>query len=237
MKRNLFLVFVFATVMASAQFTVETHGGDPIVDGQTVTYGTLNAELGFYVNNESATEEIYMRIEFVSAVNYDGVDMQLCFGLCYDPIAVGDIYPLGGGVVTILPGENQNQEGDKFLNYNDGGGNLIDYNFRFIQVDGGGNEIGEDLTFTYRYDPNLGLNDSNMLNAQIASTNVKDQLVVSAAEDIQIELFDIQGRRVVNQKLSSGTTNVNVSNLPAQMYVVKLTDNQGATQITKIVKR
>lgn len=237
MKRNLLLVFAFATAMASAQFTVESHGGDPIVDGQIITYGTLNAELGFYVNNESTTDEIYMRIEFVSAVNYDGVDMQLCFGLCYDPIAVGDIYPLGGGVVTILPGENQNQEGDKFLNYNDGGGNLIDYNFRFIQVDGGLNEIGEDLTFTYRYDPSLGLNDNNLVSAQLIATNVKDQLLITASEEVQIELYDIQGRRVVSQKLTSGTNTVNVSNLPTQMYIVKLTNKQGASQITKIVKR
>lgn len=237
MKRKLFLAFAFVTLMASAQFTVETHGGDPIVDGQIITYGTLNAELGFYVNNESTTDEIYMRIEFVSAVNYDGVDMQLCFGLCYDPIAVGDIYPLGGGVVTILPGENQNQEGDKFLNYNDGGGNLIDYNFRFIQVDGGLNEIGEDLTFTYRYDPSLGLNDNNLVSAQLIATNVKDQLLITASEEVQIELYDIQGRRVVSQKLTSGTNTVNVSNLPTQMYIVKLTNKQGASQITKIVKR
>lgn len=237
MKRNLFLVFAFATVMASAQFNVETHGGDPIVDGQIVAYGTLNAELGFYVNNESTTDEIYMKIEFVSAVNYDGVDMQLCFGLCYDPIAVGDIYPLGGGVVTIQPGENQNQEGDKFLNYNDGGGNLIDYNFRFIQVDGGGNEIGDDLSFTYRYDPSLGFNDNNLINAQLTATNIKDQLVVITTEDVQLEVYDIQGRRVVSQHLSIGTNNVNVSNLPTQMYIVKLTNKQGASQITKIVKR
>lgn len=237
MKRNLFLLFAFATALASAQFNVETHGGDQIVDGQVIAFGTLNAELGYYVNNESTTDEIYMRIEFVSAVNYNGVDMQLCFGLCYDPIIEGQFYPQGGGVITIQPGENQNTDGDKFLNYNDGGGNLIDYNFRFFQVDGGGNEIGDDLSFTYRYDPNLSIADQNLVNAKIASTDVRDVLVVEALEATQLRIFDIQGRLVVSVQLNAGNNTVNVAHLPSQMYLVEMSNDRGANQVTKIVKR
>ena len=237
MKKLITLFCAFASFSTFAQFNVETHDGDPIVDGQQVIAGALNSELKFYVNNESTTDEIYMKIEFVSAVNYDGTDMQLCFGLCYDPLIEGVSYPPGSEVVTIQPGQNQNQEGDKFLNYNDGGGNIIDYVFRFYQVDAGGNEIGDDLTFTYRYDPALGLHDSNKVQAEVISTVVTDVIKLRATEEATAVVYDIRGRIVATQKLVNGTNTISVSNLPSQVYLVQITNENGATQTTKIVKQ
>ena len=151
------------TSVTFAQFSVETHDGDPILDGSTWTfniYGLGIAELPFWVNNESATEEIYMKIEFVSAVNGDGSGVQLCFGLCYLDLLFGASYPPGTEVVTIQPGENQGFPGDHIANFVDGGGNPIEYVFRFYQVDASGNPTGEDLSMTYRYDPNLSVGDN-----------------------------------------------------------------------------
>jgi len=240
MKRNLFLLFVLVTSLASAQFTLETQDGDPIVEGQTVAYGTLDeatASLHFWVFNESTTDEIYMKVELVSATNYDETDMQVCFGLCYDPVLLNFPYPPGNDVVIIQPGEHQTSSGDKFWNYNDGGGSIIDYNFRFFQVDENGVETGDELNFTYRYDPNLGVNDNNIVNAQIASTMVKDLLVVDANEATKLQIFDIQGRAVLTQELSAGINNINVANLPSQLYLVQMSNDRGAKQTTKIVKR
>ncbi|MEZ4778453.1 MAG: T9SS type A sorting domain-containing protein [Flavobacteriaceae bacterium] len=237
MKKIITLFCTLASFAAFAQFNVETHDGDPILDGQQVIAGALNSELKFYVNNESTTDEIYMKCEFVSAVNYDGTNMQLCFGLCYDPLIVGVSYPPGSEVVTIQPGQNQNQEGDKFLNYNDGGGNIIDYVFRFYQVDAGGNEIGDDLTFTYRYDPALGVNDNNKLQASVVSTVVNDVLRIAATEEATAIIYDIRGRVVANQKVVVGNNDINISQLPSQVYLVKISNNNGATQTTKIVKK
>ncbi|MEZ4875588.1 MAG: T9SS type A sorting domain-containing protein [Flavobacteriaceae bacterium] len=238
MKHLFAIVCAFASLATFAQFNVETHDGDPIVDGQTVIAGALNNSLGFYVNNESTTDEIYMKIEFVSAVNYDGTDMQLCFGLCYDPIVVGVSYPPGNEVVTIQPGQNQNQEGDKFLNYNDGGGNIIDYVFRFYQLDApGGTQIGNDLTFTYRYDPALGIADVSVVNAQVVSTVVTDAIKINATEEATAVVYDIRGRVVANQNLIVGNNEINISSLPSQVYLVQISNQKGATQTTKVVKK
>ena len=163
--------------------------------------------------------------------------MQLCFGLCYDPIAVGQNYPPGNEVVTIQPGQNQMEEGDKFLNYNDGGGNIIDYVFRFYQVDAGGNEIGDDLTFTYRYDPLLSTADNKLVKANIASTVVRDVLTIEATEEASVVVYDIRGRVVSNQKLIVGTNNISMASLPSQVYLVQLTNDRGASQAVKIVKQ
>ncbi len=240
MKRNLFFLFALTTALVSAQFTVETHDGDPIVDGQTIAFNVFGygvAEIPFYVNNESTTDQIFMKIEFVSAVNNDGSDVELCFGLCYTGLTIGQSYPPGSEVVTIEPGQNQNQEGDHFVNLGDGNGSPIEYVFRFYQVDGAGSEIGDDLTFTYRYDPNLSVGDQNLVNAKIASTDVKDVLVVEATEATQLRIFDVQGRVVANEQLTAGNNSVNVAHLPSQMYLVELSNNKGANQVTKIVKR
>lgn len=237
MKKIFTLLCVFATITAVAQFNVESHSGDPIVDGQMVIAGALNNPLPFYVNNESTTDEIYMKCEFVSAVNYNGVDMQLCFGLCYDPVAVGDVYPPGSEVVTIQPGQHQDSEGDKFLNYNDGGGNIIDYVFRFYQVDGSGTEIGDDLTFTYRYDPALSVNDNQVVQASVTSTVVRDMLSIDANEEASVVIYDIRGRAIANQKLVIGNNTINMASLPSQVYLVQIANEKGASQTVKIVKR
>ena len=239
MKRNLFLLFVLVTSIVSAQFSVETTDGDPITEGQTITVGTLDEAdaVDFYVYNDSATEEIYMKIELVSAVNYDGTNMQVCFGLCYDPIMVGFPYPPGNEVVTIQPGEHQTSEGDKIWNYNDGGGNPIDYNFRFFQVDANGDETGDEVNFLFRYDPNLSVSENAVVKAQLASTVVKDEIMIEALEAASVQIYDIQGRLVASQNITSGINNVNIATLPSQIYLVQITNERGANQTTKIVKQ
>lgn len=239
MKRNLFLLFVLATSMVSAQFSLETTDGDPIVEGQEITVGTLDEAdaLHFYVYNESTTEEIYMKVELVSSVNYDGTNMQVCFGLCYDPVMEGFPYPPGVEVVTIQPGEHQTSTGDKIWNYNDGGGNEIIYNFRFFQVDGNGDETGDELNFVFRYDPALSVGENQAVKAQLASTMVKDQLVIEALEAAKVQVFDIQGRMVVSNDLVAGINTVSVSHLPSQMYLVQITNEKGASTTVKVVKR
>lgn len=239
MKRNLFLLLVLATSIVSAQFSVETTDGDPITEGQTITVGSLDEAdaVHFYVFNDSPTDEIYMKVELVSAVNYDGTNMQVCFGLCYDPMMVGFPYPPGNEVVTIQPGEHQTSEGDKIWNYNDGGGNPIDYNFRFFQVDANGDETGDEMNFLYRYDPNLSISENTAVKARLASTMVKDQVVIEALEAGAVKIYDVQGRLVASQELVTGINNVNISSLPTQVYLVQISNERGANQTTKIVKR
>lgn len=224
----------------SAQFNVETHAGDPILDGDVVSFNqhtVEDAQLKFYVNNESTTDPINMKIEFVSAVNYTGVGMQLCFGLCYDPITEGATYPPGNDPIIIQPGQNQGIDGDKFWNFSDGGGSSIQYVFRFFQVDGTGNEIGEDLTFTYNFDPTLSVNEQSQVNARILSTIVTSDLVIEATENTKLQVYDILGSVVLSKNLTTGSNLINVSALPSQLYIVQLTNDRGVSQAIKIVKR
>lgn len=239
LKNILVLLTALMTAIASAQFTMETHDGDPILDGSTWTFGIYGlgiAELPFWVNNTSTTDEIYMKIEFVSAVNGDGSGVQLCFGLCYVDLVFGASYPPGTEVVTIQPGENQGFPGDHIANFVDGGGNPIEYVFRFYQVDANGDPIGEDLTMTYRYDPNLGVGD-NMPGVAILQNLVSTQLKMRTQERLELSLFDLQGKKVGQYRVNEGDQTIDLSHLSASMYLAVAQNDAGQQKSFKIVKR
>ena len=240
LKKLSLLSMLVAGFVANAQFSVATHAGDPITDGQTITIGSSiapEANLPFFVTNENTTNDINMRIEFVSANNSDGSDLEICFGLCYTGVTIGQNYPINDAVV-IAPQQTQTSSGDHFKHLPTGGSDVVTYVFRFYEVDGAGNEIGDDLTFTYVYDPALlSIEEANAVNAAIISTMVNNTVEVNANEELIFTMYDIQGRIVSQQQLEQGLNQVNVADLAAQTYMVVLTNNKGASQTTKVIVR
>ena len=238
--KNLFTpILLLMSSLAIAQFSVEEHNGDPLVDGQTVSYGIYGyggAELDFYVNNLSTTDQIFMKLQFVSAVNDDGSGVEACFGLCYTDLVFGASYPPGTEVVTIEPGQNQGGIGDHIVNLSDGGGNPIEYVFRWYQVDANGTPFGDDLSITYRYDPNLGLQGQEV-DAFALATNVNHVLPVQVNEPVSLKLYDLQGRHISQQKLEAGTHQIAVGHLASQMYLAILEDASGHRSVIKFMKK
>ncbi|NNJ81149.1 MAG: T9SS type A sorting domain-containing protein [Flavobacteriaceae bacterium] len=240
MKRNILVVLLLiVTTLAQAQFTVETHEGDPIVEGQTVFFNVVTypeASLDFYVFNQG-TEPINMKVEFVSAVNTDGSGMEICFGECYTGTIPGTSYPIDD-VVVIQPGSSQTSNGDHFYNSDPGNGtDALEYAFRFYMVDAGGNEVGDDLTFNYVYDPLLGVNDVNILEASIFPTVTYSDVNVESKDAVAVSIYDVQGRLIKQTKLEAGTNTLNLSDLRSMIYLVQLTDEAGRKKTIKIVKR
>ncbi len=241
MKMKLLLTaLLFAGLSANAQFTVETHAGDAILDGGVYDFNTVeypDAALSFYVNNESTTEQINMRIEVVSFTNTDGSMMELCFGDCFSGVASAQTYPINA-FVTIEPSSTQTSTGDHFFNMDAGdGSSIITYQFRFIQVDSDLNEIGDDLSITYNYDPALGVNDVNKLEVSVYPTVTNSEVNVSLQENATVEVYDLRGRVVLAQALEAGNSKLNLSNLASQAYILKFTNQRGASQTTKVVVR
>ena len=236
----LFLGALFVTLGINAQYTVEDHNGDPVTDNYVLTYGTLTypeASFDFYVNNVSATETIRMKIEFVSAINADGSAMELCFGLCYTGITVGQSYPPNAEYVEILPG-GQTLPGNHMYNADPGNGvDMVIYRFRFYQIDMAGNEIGDALNVYYRYNPLLGINEANELNVNLFATSITDELVLTVDEELDLMVYDLQGRVVKSQKLEIGRQQINMSDLSSQMYLLHFQNNRGVSYTTKVVVR
>ncbi|MFT5103226.1 MAG: hypothetical protein ACI86C_000878 [Candidatus Latescibacterota bacterium] len=234
----LFLSLFFATagMMAQTQYTVEDGDGNLINDGDAIVFtvsGTPEASMDFYVTNTGAST-INTKIEFVSALNADGSEFELCYGLCYTGISVGQFYPGGSDFVAIDAGMTTGP-GNHFYNYALGSGEeVLQYVFRFFETDGAGNDIGNSLTFTYVYNPLLGVNE-NTLDIALSSTVIDGSLTVNLQEDIALAIYDLNGRIVQNFNLEVGQQTINMSNLSAQMYLLHFTNNKGISQVTKVL--
>jgi len=238
-KKLLFLAVVFAAFVANAQYVVTDHDGNEITDGMIVEfggYGIPNGSLEYYVTNNGG-DAINMRIEFVSAVNADGTGFELCFGQCYVDLTIGQTVPAAPNFL-IIPAGLTTGEGNHFANTLEGDGSTIqDWNFRFYETDENGADIGNNLNFTYRYNPLLGAEDFNKLDISISSTIIVNEMNVNTVEELNMVIYNLQGKIVKSQKLIIGQQSINMSDLSSQMYIVKFSNREGAAKTMKVVVR
>ena len=238
MKKSLLIIAVFfAAFTMNAQYVVTDHDGNEITEGMVVEFGASgipDGSLEYYVTN-NGSDEIYMRIEFVSAVNANGQGFELCFGQCYIDLVVGQSVPPAPNFVTIASGATT-PDGNHFA-ATIPSSEIQDYNFRFYETDANGVDIGNNLNFTYRLNPNLGINDINELDVNIASTVIFNNMQVNAVEELDMVVYNLQGKLVNSQKISIGQQSINMSDLSSQMYIVKFSNNEGTSKTIKIVKK
>lgn len=237
----LFLALIGTIGVANAQYTVTDAAGNEINDGDLIEFGEYgrgtSANYDFYVANDNPSETIYTRIEFVDAVNATGDNFELCYAMqCYTGLSVGQTLPPGTETFPIAVGEDSGP-GNHFLNLEPGNGvDNLDFVFAFHQYEEDGvTEIGTPLTFTYRYNPTLGVNDNTKVNLSIESTVVSNELVLNVNEPVNMMVYDLQGRVVKQANFETGRQTVNMSNLNPQAYILQFNNEKGATQTTKIL--
>ncbi len=235
----LFLCLMGSFAIANAQYTVTDRAGNVLSNGDFIEYGTTqypDASYEFFVTNDNLSEEIYTRIEFVSATSGNGDGFELCYGECYTGISVGQTVPPAPEVLPIAIGETT-LEGNHFYNGDPGNGvDNLDFVFAFHQYEADGTtEIGTPLTFTYRYNPTLGVNENSVVKLKIQSTVVSSQLVLDINEPVSMLVYDLRGRVVKQARFETGRQEVNMTDLSAQAYIVQFRNEKGATQTTKIV--
>lgn len=237
-KITLLLALAFTVVSSYAQYTVKDNDGNEIADGTVMEFGAYTApwaKYDFFIENDTA-DDIRIKIEFVSAVNADGSLFELCWGLCYTSISLGNAYPLGNDWVTIA-GNGESLPGNHFFNQSDGGGSMIQYEFRFYMVDNSGVDIGNSKTFTYVYNPTLGIEDEQIALVELQSTVVNNTLNVESPVEVSAEIYNIRGQLVQNAELNAGSQQIYVGNLSAQTYLAVFRDASGASKTIKFVKQ
>ena len=200
-------------------------------------FGVPAGSFDYFVTNDS-DEDIYMRIEFVSAVNADGSGFELCFDQCFIDLVIGQSSTTCSKLCDNPSRRNYSKPEDHFAATFPESNEVQDYNFRFYLTDSEGTDIGNDLNFTYRYDPILGSNDfrelgvSSNLNGYL-STNME----VNALEDMDMVIYNLQGQLINSQILSTGNHTINMSYLSPQMYIVKFKTTEGISKTLKILKK
>lgn len=235
-----FSLIAFSLII-NAQMTVVTYEGVQINDGDIFAFNTTNpssASIYFYINNNS-NEPINVKIKCEEILNTNGENFEFCFSeLCILSVEEGVTYPDSDeNPYVVIPPGGTNPEFDHFLNLNTGSGTFpLDYVFRFFQVDANQNEIGESITFTYRYDPNLSTDDfENSLGVALQNTIATDFLSVRSMNPLNYEIFNINGQLISFNSIGSGVNNVNVSNLNNGVYFIRFADENGSTTTMKFV--
>lgn len=240
MKLNyLFFGLLLSAISLQAQFTFVDGNGTIYEDGDVYATNSVvfaDSSLKYFITNTAATD-IFLKAEFVSAT-VDGDDGEICFGLCYTGITVGQTFPNNGSISLLLgattPTGNHIFHGGPDVDADE----TAEYVFRFFQTEEDGlTEVGPSMSITYRYDPSLGLEESNLFEYSITSTVIKDTLEITSQENLQIAIYDLQGRLVKNEMILAGTQQINMGDLATQAYIVQLTNENKVSQTTRVIKR
>lgn len=237
--KSLFLVLCLVAASASAQFTFLDIDGLPVTNGAVVSFG--QGQVGnpagyyeFFVSNDTS-EAIFMKAELVSAENADGSSFEICFGLCYTDITVGQKFPNNGSV--FIDAGTQTPSGNHLVNTLDND-TPMNFAFRFYQTDQAGTtELGNDFLITYRFDPTLGVTDNAFLDFNISATLVGDYIETRSPESYTLSIYNKRGRSVKKKRITTQTDRMPVGDLPPGMYFVRVVNDQNASKTIKIIKK
>ncbi|MFZ4670501.1 MAG: T9SS type A sorting domain-containing protein [Flavobacterium sp.] len=244
MKKILILAFFISQFSFAQEITMtRPSDGSPIVNGTVLASNVSGeaSEIKFKVKNTgTTTTNVWARCQ--SLINNDGSNFQFCFGQdCFAEVSQGGVYP---SVALTLAPNAANGNFDHFLNNNTGSETFtMDFVFKFFQTNQatqGGAEVGNSITVTYRFDPNLSIDDVNQLQNTgviIKSTIVNNELTLDVLKASVMSIYDLNGKIVVNSNLDYGIQSIDVSNLSSGIYLVNFTNSEGKSSNKKIVKK
>ncbi|MGK4569340.1 T9SS type A sorting domain-containing protein [Flavobacterium sp. 3HN19-14] len=241
MKKILVSIFCLSSVFTFAQLRMERLDGTPINNGDVFTYNdaTYPGSIFSYKMFNDSDQEITVKSKVISITNGNGTNVQFCIGLiCVANLTVGNSYP-NTGVIIDAQGDNGNF--DHFENSNTGLNPALplEYTFKYYMVNASNVEVGNSVTYTYRYTSNLGVAGNSLENTgiQLQSNVIANELNIRATKNVEMTLFDMNGRLVNTSKLTSGDHAINVSNLNAGVYIANFVNDEGRTATSKIIKK
>ncbi len=243
MKKTILLLVLFVSQLSVSQISLSSYGV-PVADGAVLAKNQIGypaAEILFRVrNNGTTTTNVWGKCE--DLLNNNGTMFQFCFAdVCFSEVAEGLVYPIEA--LTLAPSAS-NGNFDHFLNDNAGNGTYpLDFVFRFFQTNQstqGGAEVGNSITVTYRYDPNLSNDEVNQLQNSgviVKSTVIENELTLDVLKGTSMTIYDLNGKSVYSTNLEYGIQSIDVSDLSSGVYVISFTNEEGNSSTKKIVKK
>ena len=246
MKRiYLTAVFLAFANLMNAQITILDEDGNVIEDGSVFEFNTVDegpwvenpeSKLSFYIQNDTSSP-IEVKAAMVEIVGSNGSGVQFCMGDCLNVVNENSVVPVGNSSFPI--GANQTTgEGIYFWNLSSSS-EYASYKFKVYQVDSSGNEIGASTHITYVYSatastPNMTL---QKLGVQVNNTLVNNEFLFTTTSAMNMELFDVNGRKVLTESFAEGTNVYDISDLNAGVYIARFTDKNNSSASIKIVKK
>ncbi len=247
MKKLFIAALFFNALFASAQLSVKKLDGTVINDGDVFVFNALsdpddienpNNYLGLKIYN-TGTQNMQIKAKAVSISNATGDNLQLCIGdVCLSALTAGNSYP--SSAVTIAAG-GTNSNFDHLLNANPGINPAlpVEYVIKIYQLNGNV-EVGNSVTFTYRYSGPLataGFDSLSDTGITLKSTLVGSQLEINAKNDVSVAVFDTNGKLLRREELTSGSQAIDFSSLSSGIYIVNFKNKAGQQGTAKIIKK
>ena len=118
--------------------------------------------------------------------------------------------------------------------YGDGGGavSLLDSDGTTIFATSG--NCGTGIQTNFGSQGNFGIEDNTLANIVMYPNPANDRVTITNLENASVAIFDIVGKSVITTTGISGDTSLNVSQLSAGTYFVRI-ESQGDTQVKKLV--
>lgn len=250
MKKIILVAATMLTIALQAQ-TVSVTGKDgiTITDGYTYTTNSLNTDEGEdgympIVVTNLTSEDIYVKLRMDSMENAAGNEFFIffCFGeQCYFSVSEGSSVPSNVDQGKITAGGTNHIDDHFASGYGgDTAGQDVIYNMSLVQYDSDDTEIGTLLSFSYVYSPTANVNDieglSN-LGINLKNTVVTDVLQLDSSITANVELFDLNGKKVQANTIKNGYQTLDLSALTPSVYIAKFTTEDNRTSQIKIVKK
>lgn len=232
-KITLSILFSMLFLNAFSQFAFKKSDGTPITDGTVLTYGPGSNYLNFRVQNTSS-QDLDIKIKCTNLVNTSGSQFELCYGgSCYDSVALNGVYPEYEN--PLAPGQSNPAQGDHFVNFNAGNGEVMELHFSVYPIGFENNTIN----FVYRFDPLLGVNSFENLSSigiNIENTTIKSDFKFNATQSGNLSIFNLNGQLVKEYKFSEGSQHLNLSEMSSAIYVANFSTLEGKTSSVKLIK-
>ncbi len=239
----IFIVIINLFYLVSfSQVSLKKLDGTVINDGDIIVFNQLadpNNYLGLRISN-SSNQEIKVKIKVVSIENSDASNLQLCINpVCVQQVVVGNSFPEEG---SSIPANGRNGLFDHFQNSNPGivAGQNVNYVFKLFIVNMNNVEVGNSITFTYRYTSSLTTSEFDKLSSigvKLKSTLVDNCLNFTSTEAVATNIYDLTGKRVVfNKVTNAGNQSIDISNLSTNTYIAQFTTLDGKKASIKFIK-
>jgi hypothetical protein len=142
------------------------------------------------------------------------------------------VYPNYENILEL--GASNPSQGDYLINYNAGNGSVMDYQFSVYAL---GNEANA-INFTYRFDPQLGVNDSasDWKGIQLQNTIISSTILFKAEQNGKVELVNINGQKVFSNQFKAGENQINLSSVSSGIYFATFTNSENKSAQFKLIK-
>jgi len=236
---------LFSVASQAQNFHIENanDSSDVLSNGDVVEVGELGdliTKKGFFdfkIRNNSE-ETIKVQAKLVEIENGDPIALEFCFAVdCYTGIVLDQVYPTDDQYAEIEAGQTHiDTNTDHIVNFFEPeNGEPVEYTFKFFEINDDLEEIGEPFYITYKYNPSLSTPDYEANFAALNSTILNDSMRINLEEEANLSMYDMSGRKVFDQNLTSGSHQINLPNLSSNMYFVQVSNKEGATQTFKVI--